>query len=56
MKKMKTEETEKIDNDKIDNVHTEAVIWRYSVKMVFFDILQNLQENICSGVSFLIKL
>ena len=34
----------------------EAVIQRCSVKQVFLKILQNLQENPCAKVSFLIKL
>ena len=36
--------------------HTEAVAQRCSVKMVFLEISQNLQENTCARVSFLIKL
>ena len=36
--------------------YSEAVIRRYPVKKVFLEILQNLQENICASVSFLIKL
>ena len=35
---------------------SEAVIQRCSVKKVFLEISQNSQENICAGVSFLIKL
>ena len=31
---------------------TEAVIQRCSVKKVFLEILQNLQENTCARVSF----
>ena len=34
----------------------EAVSWRYSIKKVFLEILQNSQENTCARVSFLIKL
>ena len=34
----------------------EAVIQRFSVKKVFFKILQNSQGNPCARVSFLIKL
>ena len=34
----------------------EAVIQRCSVKKVFLEISQNLQENTCARVSFLIKL
>ena len=34
----------------------EAVIQRCSVKQVFLEILQNLQEDTCARVSFLIKL
>ena len=34
----------------------EAVIQRCSVKKAFLKILQNLQENPCARVSFLIKL
>ena len=30
--------------------------WRYFVKKVFLKILENSQENICTRVSFLIKL
>ena len=33
----------------------EAAILRYSVKMVFLEISQDSQENICAGVSFLIS-
>ena len=35
---------------------TEAVARRCSVKKVFLEISQNLQENACARVSFLIKL
>ena len=35
---------------------TEAVVRRCSVKKMFLEILQNLQENTCTGVSCLIKL
>ena len=35
---------------------TEVVAQGFSVKKVFLKILQNLQENTCIGVSFLIKL
>ena len=31
-------------------------IWKCSVKMVFFELLQNSQENSCARMSFLIKL
>ena len=34
----------------------EAVVQRCSVKKMFLEISQNSQENICSRVSFLIKL
>ena len=34
----------------------EKVAQRCSVKKVFFEISQNLQENVCGRVSFLIKL
>ena len=34
----------------------EAVVQRCSMKKVFLEISQNSQENICAGVSFLIKL
>ena len=34
----------------------EAVVQRGSVKKVFFEILENPQENTCARVSFLIKL
>ena len=36
--------------------NTEAVVQRCSVKKVFLEISQNSQENICTRVSFLIKL
>ena len=39
----------------INTFITEAVVLRCSVKDVFFEISQNLQENTCSRVSFLIK-
>ena len=35
---------------------TEAVVWGCSVEKVFLEISQNLQENTCVRVSFLIKL
>ena len=35
---------------------SEAVAQRCSVKKVFLEILQNLQENTCARVSLLIKL
>ena len=35
--------------------NTEAVMRRCSVEKVFFDILQNLQENTCARVPFLIN-
>ena len=34
----------------------EVVVQKCPVKMVFLEILQNLQENTCTRVSFLIKL
>ena len=34
----------------------EAVVWRCSIKKVFLEISQNLQENTCARESFLIKL
>ena len=34
---------------------TEAVVQRYSIKKVFLEISQNLQENTCARVPFLIK-
>ena len=33
----------------------EAVSWRCSINKVLLEILENLQENICAKVSFLIK-
>ena len=36
--------------------HTEAVAWRFSLKKVFLEISQSLQENVFARVSFLIKL
>ena len=39
-----------------DRVILEAVSQKGSVKKVFLEILQNSQENICVGVSFLKKL
>ena len=36
--------------------NTEAVTRRCSIKQVILEILQNLQENTCASVSFLIKL
>ena len=35
---------------------TEAVVQRCSVKKVFLEISQSLQENTCARISFLIKL
>ena len=35
---------------------TEAVVWRCSVRKVFFEILQNSQENTRVWVSFKVKL
>ena len=35
---------------------SEVVAWKGSIKKVFLNIPQNLQENICAGVSFTIKL
>ena len=40
----------------LDSLSNEAVVQRCSVKGVFLKISQNSQENICAGVSFLIKL
>ena len=40
----------------IDGITLEAVVQRCSVKKVFLKILQNLQENTCTRVPFLIKL
>ena len=34
----------------------EAVAQRYSVKKVLLEISQNLRENACARISFLIKL
>ena len=39
-----------------DRVILEAITQKGSVKKVFLEILQNSQENICVGVSFLKKL
>ena len=39
-----------------NKIHTEAVVQMCSVKKVFLEISQNLQENTCARVSFLIKL
>ena len=36
-------------------LNAEAVVQRCSVKKVFFEISQNLQENTCARVSFLTK-
>ena len=36
--------------------HSEAVVQRCSIKMVFLKISLNLLENSCVGVSFLVKL
>ena len=36
--------------------NTEAVVRRYFAKKVTLKVLQNSQENTCTGVSFLIKL
>ena len=38
------------------NSQTEAVVQRCSLKKVFSEILQNSQGNICTRISFLIKL
>ena len=35
---------------------SEAVVRRGSIKHLFFKIWQNLQESICAGISFSIKL
>ena len=35
---------------------SEVVAWKSFIKKVFLNIPQNLQENICAGVSFIIKL
>ena len=40
----------------IESLKTEAAAYRYSVKKMFLEILQNSQENTCARVSFLIKL
>ena len=40
----------------IFRLYIEAVVWRCSVKKVFLEISQNLQEKTCARVSFLIKL
>ena len=37
-------------------LNTEAVVQKCYVKRVFLNILQNLQENTCTRVSFSIKL
>ena len=34
---------------------SEVVAWKSSIKKVFLNIPQNLQENICAGVSNFIK-
>ena len=39
----------------LSECNTEAVVRRYSVEKVFFEILQNSQENTCARVSFLIN-
>ena len=36
-----------------ENLKAEAVVWRRSVKKLFFEILLNSQENTCARVSFL---
>ena len=36
--------------------YTEAVVQSCSVKKVFLEISQNLQENACARISFLVKL
>ena len=36
--------------------YSEAVVWKYSVKKVLLEILQNSHENTCARVSILIKL
>ena len=33
----------------------EVVAWKSFIKKMFLNIAQNLQENICAGVSFTIK-
>ena len=33
----------------------EAVVWRCSIKKVFLEISQNLQENTCARESFLVR-
>ena len=38
------------------NVASETVAQRCSAEKVLSEISQNLQENVCAGVSFLIKL
>ena len=40
----------------VANLSWKAVAQRYPVKKVFLEISQNLQENTCARVSFLIKL
>ena len=40
----------------LESFSKEAVVQRRSVKRVFLKISQNLQENTCARVSFLIKL
>ena len=37
-------------------LYSEAVVRRWSIKKVFLEISQNLQESICARVSILIKL
>ena len=37
-------------------ISLKAVVRRRSAKKLFLEILQNLQENTCARVSFLIKL
>ena len=36
-----------------EKLKAEAVVWRCSVKKVFFEILVNSQENTCARVPFL---
>ena len=40
----------------MEDVITEAVVQRCSVKKMFLEVSQNSQENTCARVSFLIKL
>ena len=46
----------KMNTTKPNYIYTEAVAQRCSVKQVFLEISQNLQENTCARVTFLIKL